>query len=160
LNLLVRPKDGGWEHFEPALPLNEWHDDWMWRVCEHKWLRKSQFVIAGKTHKPGAPLTVAGGQALFADNYIVFSLDPSLSVVLPTPPMVAVWAKGQHFERWLDTPLAQRIHALSLGTSHRRNLRTRNKQQPHRHIWTVSDMSPEELVESLRKAVGSFGGEP
>src|SRR5206468_2904347 len=27
LNLLIRPRDGGWEHYEPGLRASQWHKD-------------------------------------------------------------------------------------------------------------------------------------
>jgi hypothetical protein len=47
LNLLIRPKGSGWEHFEPALSPSKrtsesgWHDDWSWRMCERHVLGRS-----------------------------------------------------------------------------------------------------------------------
>jgi len=155
LNLLVRPKARGWEHFEPGLPLNEWHDDWLWRVCDHKGSRKHEFVLAGKNHKAGEPLRVAGLRRSFARNYVVFSADPSRSAIFQSPPIVAELEPGSHFEKWRDTPAARQIHSLSFGTGTRKNLRTRNRQQPHRHIWGYSDSAPDHILSRLVQAVST-----
>src|SRR5579862_7511736 len=38
-NLLIRPsgsENDGWEHFEPTLEGSRLHDDWLWRIAEHR----------------------------------------------------------------------------------------------------------------------------
>jgi hypothetical protein len=153
LNLLIRPSKMGWEHFEPGLPRLSWHVDWLWRICEHGGLRKPKFLEAGKSDKcPTVPL-VAAIPIQFARNYIVFSADPSSSVVFTRPPLVARWHKPNLHEEWLDTHIARHVRSLAFGSADRTNLRTRNRQQPHRHFWFDHSSVPGGIVLALVEAV-------
>lgn len=71
----------------------------------------------------------------FASNYVIFSTAPSKSVVLKSPPHVAEWRKGDESETWLDTRVASDVRSITFLYASRKNLRTCNRQQPHRHIW-------------------------
>jgi len=53
LNLLIRPHGSGWEHFEPGLHSSQWHNDWMWRLCQRRGFGKADIVAASKLHSPG-----------------------------------------------------------------------------------------------------------
>lgn len=156
LNLLVRPSGSGWEHFEPALPSDHWHDDWMWRICDHTGYRKVKFVHSGGNHRQGDPLVAAGSPATFAPNYIVFSADPEQSLVLTDPPLIAAWQRGSEFEEWLDTPVANVIWSLTLAYSHRDHLRTRNRQQPHRQAWADPPYPMDDWFQKLRQATSGL----
>ena len=158
LNLLVRPSGSGWEHFEPALPPDHWHDDWMWRICDHRGNRKVTFLQSGGNHRPGDPLITAGGPATFAPNYIVFSADPEQSLVLNDPPLIAAWQRGSELEEWLDTPVAKEIWSLTLAHSHRDYLRTRNRQQPHRQAWADPPFPRDDWFQKLRQATSGPKG--
>jgi hypothetical protein len=149
LNLLIRPSKNGWEHFEPGLPRLSWHDDWLWRICEHGGLRKSVFVEFGKSDScPIVPI-VNTTVVQFARNYIIFSPDPSSSVVFTQPPLVAHWSKPALQEEWLDTPIARHVGSLIFGNTNRTNLRTQNRQQPHRHFWLDDSPIPSGIVQAL-----------
>lgn len=151
LNLLVRPKHPGWEHFEPALPRRHWHDDWMWRVCDHTKLRKQSFLHACSNHQPGNPLLVRGQVVPFAPNYVVFSQEASSSLILERPEYVATWHRPDEFEIWRTTQRAELIRSLAFRGSTRRHLRTRNRYQPHRHFWAQLDIGIEPLVLEIGK---------
>src|SRR5205823_9310754 len=72
LNLLIRPKGSGWEHFEPGLHPSDWHGDWLWRISERRGLRKKDMVAAGERHAPGTALSVRGRSVPVAESYVVF----------------------------------------------------------------------------------------
>ena len=150
LNLLVRPAGGGWEHVEPALPRDHWHDDWMWRICDHTGYKKEAFMRAAGLHRSAEPLHVAGSPTVFAPNYIVFSTDPKNTLVMTDPEIVAVWQRGSEFEEWLENPVARELWSLTLSHSSRDHLRTRNKRQPHRHVWANPELPRQAWFQKLR----------
>lgn len=132
LNLLARRRDGGWEHYEPAVAEKEWHRDWLWRLGPapetgkaNRWL-KEDAVAKGKAHRPGDYLTEAK-----VKSYVVFSQDQSL--VMPEPPLVAMHRPGDGQETWEDSSLSNAIKSMVFGDDPPRRLRTTNRQQPHRH---------------------------
>ena len=92
LNLLVRRKGDGWEHFEPSLPRTSWHSDWLWRIVGRGY-RKAAVSGASKDFKDGQALEVGGTPVTFGDNYVIFSSDPERSLILEEPVVVAfiVW---------------------------------------------------------------------
>jgi hypothetical protein len=155
LNLLIRPCRSGWEHLEPSLPRRYWHDDWLWRISKHNGQRKAAFMQAGLAHVPGQPLIVGGRPVQLAPNYVIFSSSPSESFVAETPPLVAQWSREEPFEKWRDTPKANAIRTIAFTRLGRNNLRTRNRQQTHRHVWVATSMSGCEVVAGLKAAVAS-----
>ncbi len=147
LNLMIRPRGAGWEHYEPAA--NPVHRDWLWRItCKSSTSScdlppKVQihtdeagnkekvrcWEAAGKAHEPGSPLMIGKQPVPVAANYVIFS---TTSVVLADdPPRVARYREGGH-EAWQTDPTSQKIRDLVLRNG--RYLRTSNYQQPHRHI--------------------------
>jgi hypothetical protein len=129
LNLLIRPQDPGWEHYEPGLAA--WHDDWLWRVCLPNGQHKNEVVAAGRVHAAGFPLTIQGRPLPMADNYVIFS--PSSVIVARKPALIAVHYPGEASEIWQTDARSSRIRELLFGSS-KRGLRTGNRQQPHRHF--------------------------
>jgi hypothetical protein len=134
LNLLIRPKEHGWEHFEPTL--TAWHNDWLWRISDksalqRQGLKKEDLVEAGRRHVSGEPLTVGGKPVPVGNNYIVFAKSPTL--VADEPPLVASHRTGMSREIWEMNARASLIHDLVFGSSSR-GLRTGNPSQPHRHF--------------------------
>ena len=140
-NLLVRPSkpDGVWEHFEPCLQGSRAHKHWLWRCAEHSHLKKEEFqkIVEMNSFKPG--IQKNGKQINFAHNYVIFSLDPTKTYVLSNPPIIANHVKGQHHEEWNEDNFSQLIWSYTLEKAMHTNdkerwLRTKNIQQPHRHI--------------------------
>jgi len=139
-NILVRPSEsrGYWEHFEPCLQGNRRHKDWLWRTALHVRLKKERFEDIHKSDhfKPGA--MIGGIRVDFAPNYVIFSSDPTKTLVLPDPPVVATHYKGKAHEEWREDRISQGIMRLTLGEAARvskaRWLRTGNLQRPHRQI--------------------------
>jgi hypothetical protein len=132
LNLLVRPKGLGWEHYEP---LGTNHEDWLWRICDKTSLRmsglvKKDLVEAGRHHTPGDLLTVHGSQMPVMENYVVFSRQGA--VVANNPPVVATHCKGERQETWGTDDRTALIHRAVFDDSSR-SLRTANRQ-PHPHF--------------------------
>ena len=150
LNLLIRPSGDGWEHFEPGLHPSQWHDDWMWRLCARRGLRKADVATSGRRHQPGDLLTLGTRPLPIADSYVIFST--STSVIVPDPPLVAAHRRGDAAERWQADDRSNMIRELVFGASPR-GLRTGNPQQPHRHFRrTLVDQG---WPESLRRALSS-----
>jgi hypothetical protein len=152
-NLLIRPCGAGWEQFEPVLPSDKWHKDWLWRICAPSGLRKREFMAATNAHQSGSPLRVGRRAAPLATNYVVFGSDPDHAIVASAPPLVALWRRGQDREQWCSTPGAKKIRELTLGMlKTTRGLRASNRQ-PHRHVVGELERPSAEWVSALRKAV-------
>jgi hypothetical protein len=126
LNLLIRPHGRGWEHFEPALAVRYWHKDWLWRIADNTGRRKEPVVQASLSHVAGHPLTYPP-----MDNYIVFSVRSSVIPRSPIP--VASHSGGAGVETWHSTHEAMTIRRVIYDRT-ARGIRTRNRQQPHRHF--------------------------
>ncbi|MGH9823084.1 MAG: hypothetical protein ACREDR_07535 [Blastocatellia bacterium] len=136
LNLLIRPSGEGWEHHEPGLEPSRWHDDWMWRICQRRRLRKAEVVAAGQRHVRGGSLSLNGSRLPLADNYII--LAAASAVICSQPPIVATHRNREPRETWGTDTVSKVIHnALFVNKS--RGLRTSNPFQPHRHYRTDRD---------------------
>ena len=129
LNLLIRPSGSGWEHFEPGMAW--FHGDWLWRIAETKGLRKPAVEAAAIQHQTGATLPVP-----IAKNYVIFS--KASSMIASDPPEVAAHERGQATERWHSDARSTELRKVVFGASPR-GLRTRNRQQPHRHQQRTID---------------------
>lgn len=130
LNLLIRPKGSGWEHYEPALHHDDWHDDsWMWRMSERRGQHREDLKTAGAHHTAGAPLTLHGQPAPIAESYVIFARSPCW--IARHPPLVATHRTGERRERW--TPRWLPLRALLFRRSGR-GLRIANQQRAHRHF--------------------------
>jgi len=143
LNLVVRPHGSGWKHYEPGVPIKEWHDDWLWRICEGG-LRKKATIRAQNNHRPGKPLPVPVGRI-----YVIF--ESSRTVVAANPPVVAYHNFGSAREIWQADATTQVIHDLIFGTSIR-GLRINNQQRPHRHFRRAFLMKEREWLNELSVA--------
>jgi hypothetical protein len=144
LNLVVRPHDTGWMHYEPGVPVKEWHDDWLWRICE-RGLGKEATIRAQNDHRPGMPLPVSVGK-----NYVVF--ESSRTVVTANPPIVAYHYSGSPREIWQPDAMSRKIHELIFGDSSR-GLRIKNLQRPHRHLRRAFGMNEREWLNELNVAL-------
>jgi len=141
-NLLLKPSKsvrGRWKHYEPMLSGSEAHNDWLWRIAEHRGLRKKGFKTIQETDRlePGA--TIEGKTVEIAKNYVLFSGKPSLSYIAPHPPIVAWHSKGDSAETWNDDGFSKAVKRLTLGvaekaTGRKRMLRINNSQRAHRHV--------------------------
>lgn len=132
LNLLVRPCIAGWEHHEPGLHPNQWHEDWIWRMCRRRGLEKAAVVVAGAEGSLTAELNAGGTRFEAATNYVVFRRDNA--VLAHRPFLVAEYSHGAPgCDVWRTEAglLALKRHVF--GTSPR-TLRTTNRRQPHRHV--------------------------
>ena len=74
---------------------------------------------------------IAGVKWACGDNYVIFEREGRGTRIHRSPPLVAVWRSGQR-ETWESTALARSLIPIVLRST--RRLRTRNSQQPHRHI--------------------------
>lgn len=138
-NLLIRPaksQRGGWEHYEPTLNGDSarLHTDWLWRICDHRGLRKKRFGKLENTNRFNSRDWVR-----VAQNYVIFSAHPIETHVLSNPPVVARHSTGKPAEVWKTDRFSQRVQELTLerakeANGRRRWLRIRNSQRAHRHI--------------------------
>jgi hypothetical protein len=141
-NLLVRPstsRPGAWEHFEPTLHGARVHGDWLWRIADHRGLRKDDFNELEETDRLERGAAIRARPVVIADNYVLFSSDPAQTHVLSTPPVVAWHSKGKPAEEWNSDSLSRAVRRLTIETAtrangRRRSLRIRNSQRAHRHI--------------------------
>ena len=131
LNLLIKPHGSGWDHFEPAVRISEWHRDWMWRLCARRGLRKADVILACTSHAPGAELLLRNQRLPVANNYVVFSRTSQITSRAPL--LVATYAPGASKEQWLPDSTVSGLHDLVFAGSPR-GFRTSNRQQPHRHF--------------------------
>jgi hypothetical protein len=141
-NLLIRPsrsKAGVWEHSEPILEGPRLHHDWLWRIADHRGLRKKDFKKIEKTDRVEPGATIRRHSLIVAPNYVLFSADPKQSYILPKPPVVAWHSKGKAAEEWSSDRFSQAVrqitlHAAAQANGRKRSLRIRNSQRAHRHI--------------------------
>ena len=157
-NLLIRPaksKRDGWVHEEPTLRGDTLriHKDWLWRICEHRGLRKDHFRAVEATNHFDSRTAVRGSRLTVARNYIIFSAALSDTLVLSNPPVVAWHSKGKPAEQWNADKFSQRVKELTLFRANEANgkkrwLRIQNSQRAHRHI--VFELPPAE-AEHWRK---------
>lgn len=153
-NLLIRARDGGWEHHEPVLPVEDWHDDWLARVSNLNGIPVDEFRAAGASHRSGAPLMIRGRQIEASANYVVFAPDER-GFVLPAPPLIATWHEGDASETWCTDLRARNIHALTLGgLAPGRHLRVDN-QIPHPHVVGSPQSDIDGWIRRLRDACTS-----
>lgn len=165
-NLLIRPAAQGdrglWKHHEPCLYGSQTHKDWLWRIAKHSGLRKRSFDEIQKRNGFRFSESVSGRPIEIEQNYVIFSSDPKLTRVMSRPPVVASYTKGLPAEQWETDRFVQSLKCLTLdaaanSTGRIRFLRTRNRQQPHRHV--VWSMTPSEAVawrEELLKITARF----
>jgi hypothetical protein len=155
LNLVIRPCGSGWDHYEPVAN----HPDWLWKVTcvslarsqclPKKTGRGQRWEAAGKTHRPGSPLTIDGRVVPVGTNYVIFSR--SSAILADDPPRVARYLKGDLHEAWETDAISQKIRNLVLRDGCR-YLRTSNLQQAHRHIrhQHVAESDLEDILRQLR----------
>ena len=133
LNLLVRPTDEAgkvWEHYEPGSPKQDWHKDWLHRIVPHKLFSKDELKREAAKNSVSLGSYVDGKQFRFGYNYLLFSGDPSQTLVLERPPTVA-HAKPPKAEVWSDDQLSREVFRRTIAEAHpdgvKRSLRLDNK---------------------------------
>jgi hypothetical protein len=135
-NLLIRPSADKTEfvHYETQAPP---HPDWLWRLARHSpgGPRKSRWEAAGEPSVSAAGMVNVGRRhERLAANYVLFSAEGDGTVVLADPPVVATAVTSGELETWSDSAFAADLRKLLLHHVTSRGLRTRNRQQPHRHL--------------------------
>ena len=146
-NQLVMPEEGRssrFTHWEPV----DTHNDWLWRVAEHKDHKKEAFQ---KVHDSGVFVEgesdTNGKEIRFGENYVLFQPDVPQTYILRNPIPVAQYQRENGpFEIWFDSEAPNAVRCLTIDLSPNRNLRTTNPQQPNRHIRIECDT--DEWVES------------
>jgi len=138
LNLLVRPADGNgrdWTHDEPGAPVLGWHEDWLSRVAPFRCFAKPELKRRAAVDHISLESWIDGKQFIFGDNYVLFSIDPSKTLVLKHPPIIA-YAEPPHAEVWCDDRLSRAVFMHTIEDAQARgitrSLRLNNKHlQPH-----------------------------
>lgn len=141
-NLLIKPRQSNpveWDHFEPTLKGSRPHDDWLWRIACHEHFEREDFEEIQETNWFRLGQIIREHPVKVARNYIIFSLDRTKTAMLSRPPVVARHSENKLFESWNLDDFSQGVKRLTLGKAKQENarcrwLRTRNLQQPHRHI--------------------------
>jgi hypothetical protein len=146
LNLLIRPakQKDGWEHYEPSAK-DEGHEDWLWRIAEHRGLKQCDFHQLEWTNFLPADAQVKGRTVRIAENYIIFSPKPSETMILAHPPVIAWNLRRGEKETWEQDGFSQTVRRLTLGIAHQngvprsRSLRIGNLQRAHPPVhWKMS----------------------
>ncbi len=166
-NLLIRPSKSAhdqWEHFEPTLEGSRLHHDWLWRIADHRGLRKEDFQKIEESNRFGPGTAVRGNPIVVKRNYVLFLSGPTQTHILSNPPVVAFHSKGEPAEEWNRDKFSQAVKRLTLDVAERasgrtRSLRIRNSQRAHRHIvFELPRPDAEtwraEFVDLLKKEVG------
>jgi hypothetical protein len=141
-NLLVRPSRlirGSWDHFEPTLGGQQLHNDWLWRIADHRGLRKKDFEPLQETNRFENGAAIRGRALAIAQNYVIFSSDPNETYILSKPPVIAWHSRGKPGEEWNTDKFSQGVRRITLDVAARangrsRSLRIKNSQRAHRHI--------------------------
>jgi hypothetical protein len=153
LNLLARPTDGtgrAWEHYEPGSPEQDWHKDWLSRIVPYKHFSKDELKREAAKNSVSLDSYIDGKQFRFGCNYVLFSEDPSQTLVLQHPPTIAQ-ANPPNAEVWCDDKSSREVFRQTVAEARAegidRSLRLDNKRlQPHSPPirWEPKNTSVEE----------------
>src|ERR1700733_1304206 len=127
-NLLIRPskiRRGVWEHYEPTLEGTRIHRDWLWRIADHRGLRKKDFRRIEDTERIELGANIRSCSINVASNYVLFSNDPKQSYILSKPPVVAWHSKGKVAEEWNRDRFSQAVREITLDAAAQANGRRR-----------------------------------
>ena len=96
-NLLIRPAQGGFEHFEPAFTSGgdrKQHKDWLWRIADRRQHRRGELepLEAGGVVRPES--------VRFGANYVLFRPEGFGTLILAEPPLVAEVHEWGQEELW------------------------------------------------------------
>jgi hypothetical protein len=144
LNVLIKPKNSGWEYDENDRERKAQHRDWLWRIAVHERLKKiefdSKFWSIYKTRR------FSDGDIELTKNYVIFSAEQDKTYIPMNPPEVAMASKGQH-EQWSDLEL-RRLTVEKSPTREKRNyLRTKNPSNRNIHPEIRFDLPSEEATD-------------
>jgi len=159
INGLIIPGKGGWSHDETDRRASQRHENWLWRMADHRGIKKETFNVKyEKVYRDG--WFSEGAVIPLGGNYVMFSPPPDRAFISPDPPEVAIAVKGEH-EKWSD----QKLRALTVGkaaalhSSGRDYLRIANKsgRNVHRQIRFVMPADEasrwrDDLIAALREA--------
>jgi hypothetical protein len=163
INNLIRPDGAGWRYDENDRRRDQRHKDWLWRIAQHRGtgqadLNREFAQIYRREHFDEGDL--ARGKLLLANNYVVFSNDPSETYISPQPPRVAIASPGEH-EKWTHRTframtVAKAATALKSGRDYLR-VASSSGRNVHRQIrftlpTTEAESFREELIRALKDA--------
>jgi hypothetical protein len=138
INTMIRPLEDGWKYDENDRPIEARHADWLWRMVDHKHIKKEDFEERNASIIRSGSFVeedVSSGNIKFANNYILFSDQLNDTYISPDPPLVAFSLKNTH-----ESALDDELYRLTVDTAKKINgrgyLRVVNKsgRNVHRHI--------------------------
>lgn len=132
-NLLIRPKNSKWEHYEPLFNKKGQHKNWYSRIGEN--YPKNFFNV-----RNGSLVTEYG----IKENYVIFDTNTFNGFILKQPIHVANWKKGQKKETWVSNAINDKIRDFTFTMTKRDSLRIHERNSAHRHIKI--SMADEELA--------------
>ena len=143
LNLLIEPKNGGWEYDEHYRERKAQHPDWLWRIAVHHQRLKVDFDAEYR----GIYETrrFSDGDVGLAKNYVVFSTEQDKTYISADPPEVAIAGKGKH-EQWSDIELRGLTVEKSPARERRDYLRTINPSGRNVHPEIRFNLASEEAM--------------
>jgi hypothetical protein len=133
------------------------------RIVPYRYFSKAKLTLQGETHRVSEGSLIDGKQFIFGDNYVLFSDDPSQTLVLKRPPTVA-YSDPPRAEVWYNNRLSQGIFKRTVGQAKtcgvERSLRLDNKRlQPHSPPirWKVEAESIDEWREDFLRFLSARG---
>jgi hypothetical protein len=166
LNLLARPVDGRFQHYEPH-PSGT-HKRWLWEMTGGHGLKRKDF----KRYKdPDGGMTVrlgidrAGGKPVrLAKNYVIFERDYPKTFVVDDPLPVANRKKGDRYESWRTDGFATAIKEMTLSRSKydRKTLYDRGEEghfraNPNTHVPLRADVDAKSWCDDAAALLKRFG---
>jgi hypothetical protein len=165
LNLLVRAgdRDGRrWMHHEPGAPERDWHKDWLSRIAPYRTFDKGDLKRQAARDEVTVGKPIGRKPFAFGENYVVFSADPRLTIVLGRPPLVA-FAAPPSVEVWkIADRMSRSIFARTLAEARRNGIQRslRIPRRPHPHSPPIRwELSPEALNRWRRGFIEFLVGE-
>src|ERR1039458_8410568 len=142
INRLIRAIDGReeWLYDETDRPPGRArHDDWLWRIAEHpRGVLKQDFKAP--TDRIRANWRIAGHPLKMAENYVIFSTEPTKTYICETPPIVAEALNGAN-EDWNCDRVRKVLFEYPVSAAPRNYIRNSNAYgaaDPHIRWWMPS----------------------
>jgi hypothetical protein len=153
LNIMLRPKKGGWRYEEDDRRQGARHRDWLWRIAVHGRSAKQFKTKYADIYRRG---WFQDGEVPMARNYIVFSLSPQETYISKNPPKVAtaILKKGVgSSEKWENAELRRLTVDTAASFGSRRKLRTANASGRNVHPVIRFEMPLDKAMEWRRELI-------
>ena len=164
INCLIRPERNGWRHDESNRDKSQSHDDWLWRIADHRGCSKKKFETTHRGVYKSDVISkeaMTSGELTLADNYVVLASAWPLAYMPRNPPEVAIARVGGH-EKWNNKILrqltvGQAARCLPNGRDYLRCINSSNRNV-HRQIRFT--MSEEEVILWRRELICALKAPP